>query len=225
MPQELWKEKLSERAERTLHIHFPNKIRNAGEIIDLFTGDFTIKLPRQPSKNCHVEFSTVKEALKNKKALKDTIFNGKPIVIRKAYVNTLSGKEVRKKGKKIKIPDIKPDVKLTQSLFVANLKCGTKTNEVKEALPGCISVTLLKPYKNTVRSAIVRMENMEIAAEYLLKKRPWPCLHGNRLILKPDSRTKHKKKLPIKIDNIESKNESDDNTDNIDNKETDNDTL
>ncbi|KAK2582758.1 hypothetical protein KPH14_005025 [Odynerus spinipes] len=212
MRQELWKEKLRERAERTLHIRYPHKIRNAGEITDLFTGDFTIKLPRQPSKNCHVEFSTIEDALKNQKALKGTIVDGKPIVIRRAYVNTLSGKEVKKKGKKVKIPDVQPDIKLTQSLFIGNLKCGSKPNEIKEVLPGCISVTLLKPHSNSLRSAIVRMESMEIAAEYLLKKRPWPSLHGNRLIIKPDSRTKHKKKIPLKIDDTETESKQQEET-------------
>lgn len=49
------------------------------------------------------------------------------------------------------------------------------------------------------------MESMELAAEYLLKKREWPCLHGNRLILKRDTRMKHKNKLRARIDNAETK--------------------
>lgn len=47
------------------------------------------------------------------------------------------------------------------------------------------------------------MESVELAAEYLLKKREWPCLHGNRLILKPDTRMKHKNKKRVRIDNAE----------------------
>lgn len=115
MHQELWKLKLKERAERTLHVRYTRKIRNIEEVADLFTGDFTVKLPRQPSKNCHVEFSTVEEALQNKRALKGKIVYGKPIVIRRALLNTLSGKQFRRKGKKVKIPDVEPDVKFTQS--------------------------------------------------------------------------------------------------------------
>ncbi|XP_043673945.1 uncharacterized protein LOC122631853 [Vespula pensylvanica] len=203
MQQEPWKLKLKERAERTLHVRYTRKIKNIEEVADLFTGDFTVKLPRQPSKNCHVEFSTVEEALQNKRALKGKIVYGKPIVIRRALLNTLSGKKFRRKGKKVKIPDVEPDVKFTQSIFVGNLKCFTKANEIKGVLPGCISVALLKPYTNTLRSAIIKMESVELAAEYLLKKREWPCLHGNRLILKPDTRMKHKNKKRVRIDNAE----------------------
>ncbi|XP_035743479.1 uncharacterized protein LOC118451232 isoform X2 [Vespa mandarinia] len=205
MCQEPWKQKLKERMERTLHVRYTCKIKNIEEVVDLFTGDFTVKLPRQPSKNFHVEFSTVEEALQNKRALKGKIVYGKPIVIRRAYLNTLSGKQFRRKGKKVKIPDVEPDVKFTQSIFVGNLKCFTKADEIKDILPGCVSVTLLKPYTNTLRSAIVRMESMELAAEYLLKKREWPCLHGNRLILKCDTRMKHKNKSHARVDNAETK--------------------
>lgn len=115
MCQEPWKQKLKERMERTLHVRYTRKIKNTEEIADLFTGNFTVKLPRQSSKNCHVEFSTVEEALQNKRALKGKIVYGKPIVIRRAFLNTLSGKQFRRKGKKVKIPDVEPDVKFTQS--------------------------------------------------------------------------------------------------------------
>lgn len=206
MRKELWKEKLRERAERTLYVRFSKVIRNPEEITDLFTGNFTIKLPRQSSKNCHVEFSTAKEAIKNRKALKNKTFNENPIIVRNAYEKTLSNAVVKKKAKKIKVPDIQPDVKLTLSIFVGNIKCGTKETELKEVFPGCVSVAMLKPYTNSLRSAILKMESIEIAAEYLLKKRPWPILHGNRLIIKPDNRVKHKRKLLPRI--CDSKNES-----------------
>lgn len=38
------------------------------------------------------------------------------------------------------------------------------------------------------------MENIQIAAEYLKKKRKWPILRGHKVSLKPDTRTKHKRK-------------------------------
>ncbi|XP_043493561.1 uncharacterized protein LOC122518604 [Polistes fuscatus] len=194
MCEEEWKQSLKERAERTLLVRYTRKIKNTEEVTDLFRGDFIIKLPRQPSKSFHVEFSTVKEALENKRNLKGKIAHGKPIVVRRALLNTLQGKEVKKKGKKVKLPSVLPDEKLSQTLYVGNLKSSVKIEEIKDVLPGCVSVTLLKPNKNNLRSAIVKMESVELTAEYLLKQREWPCLHGNRLILKPDTRMSHKKK-------------------------------
>ncbi|KAI4498237.1 hypothetical protein M0802_006723 [Mischocyttarus mexicanus] len=194
MSEESWKKDLKERAERTLLVRYTRKIKTTEEIMDLFKGDFVIKLPRQPSKNCHVEFSTVKEALENKRNLKGKIAHGKPVVVRRALLNTLQGKEVKRKGKKVKIPDVDMDEKLSQTLFVGNLPSSVKVDEIKNVFPGCETVTLLKPNKNNLRSAIVKMENMKVTADYLLKKRDWPCLHGNRLILKPNTGPKKKYK-------------------------------
>ncbi|XP_015191359.1 PREDICTED: uncharacterized protein LOC107074438 [Polistes dominula] len=194
MCEEEWKQSLKERAERTLLVRHTHKIKSINEVTDLFSGNFTIKLPRQPSKNFHVEFSNVKEALENKKNLKGKIDNGKPIIVRRALFNTLQGKEVQKKGKKVKIPSVQPDEKLSQTIFVGNLKSSVTIQEIQDVFPGCVSVTLLKPNKNNLRKAKVKMESILLAAEYLLKKREWPCLHGNRLILKPDRRMNHKKK-------------------------------
>lgn len=45
------------------------------------------------------------------------------------------------------------------------------------------------------RSAIVKMESIPVAAEYLKKQLKWPVLRGHKLSLKPDTRTKHKRKV------------------------------
>ena len=45
-------------------------------------------------------------------------------------------------------------IKYTQifnSLFVSNIKCGTSIQELKAAIPGCLSVTMLKPYSSASR--------------------------------------------------------------------------
>lgn len=192
MCEEEWKQSLKERAERTLLVRYTRKIKDIEEVTDLFRGDFIIKLPRQPSKSFHVEFTTVKEALENKRNLKGKIVHGKTIVVRRALLNTLQGKEVKKKGKKVKIPSVEPDEKLSRTLYITNLKSSVTIEEIKDVLPGCVSVTLLKPYKNNLRSAIVKMQSIQLTAEYLLKKREWPCLHGNRLLLKAHNRINHK---------------------------------
>lgn len=43
------------------------------------------------------------------------------------------------------------------------------------------------------RSAIAKMENIQIAAKYLKEKEKWPMLKGHRICMKPDTRVKHKK--------------------------------
>lgn len=109
-------------------------------------------------------------------------------------------------------------------LFISNIANGIKSNEVRGVLPGCIHVTLLKSYNKdfryvynlfnfliinicyrilscitiyvcVYRSAIAKMENIQIAAEYLKNKNKWPVLKGHKICLKSDTRTKHKKKI------------------------------
>jgi len=45
------------------------------------------------------------------------------------------------------------------------------------------------------RSAMAKMENIQIAAKYLKERSKWPILNGHKLYLKPDTRLKHKKKV------------------------------
>lgn len=44
------------------------------------------------------------------------------------------------------------------------------------------------------RSAIIKMESIQIAAEYLRKDRKWPVLSGNKMLMKSDTRVKHKRR-------------------------------
>lgn len=44
------------------------------------------------------------------------------------------------------------------------------------------------------RGAIAKMENIHVAAEYLKGERKWPTIRGHKVSLKPDIRTKHKRK-------------------------------
>jgi len=45
------------------------------------------------------------------------------------------------------------------------------------------------------RSAMAKMKNIQIAANYLKERSKWPILNGYKLHLKPDTRLKHKKKV------------------------------
>lgn len=44
------------------------------------------------------------------------------------------------------------------------------------------------------RSAIAKMESIQIAAEYLREKHKWPAFKGHKVCLKSDTRKKHKKR-------------------------------
>ncbi|XP_019699189.1 uncharacterized protein LOC105188238 isoform X2 [Harpegnathos saltator] len=187
--------KLIKRRERTLNVCLPHTIKDKKEVEDLFVGDFHVKLPRQTSRSCHVVFSSMEEKVKNQKLVKNKTINGKCIRVQPLHDIVIAERnKVKKKNKKIFIPEIIPDIKITQTIFVANIIIGTKADEIKGTLPGCISVTLLKPYNNKFRGAIIKMENIQIAAEYLKKKHKWPIIKGHKVFLKPDTRTKHKKK-------------------------------
>lgn len=52
----------------------------------------------------------------------------------------------------------------------------------------------LTRYMYLYRGAIAKMENIQIAAEYLRNKSKWPIVRGHKVSLKPDTRTKHKRK-------------------------------
>jgi len=197
---------LKKRRERTLSVRLPHVIKDKRDVECLFVGDFHIKLSRQSNRSCHVVFPTVEEKTKNCKLAKDKTVNGKRIVIQPLR-DLAIGEDVKKIKKKIFIPKIKPDVKVTQTVFVSNIVNGIKSHEVRGALPGCARVTLLKPYNKDFRSAIAKMENIQIAAKYLKEKHKWPILKGHRVCMKPDTRAKHKKSsasiLKVHNENIE----------------------
>lgn len=104
---------LKKRRERTLNVRLPHVIKDKKDIEHLFTGNFHISLPRQSSRSCHVIFPTVEEKMENYKLVRDKTINGKRIVIRP--LSNLVLRTETKKTKKIFMPDIKPDVQMTQT--------------------------------------------------------------------------------------------------------------
>ncbi|KAL0106221.1 hypothetical protein PUN28_016136 [Cardiocondyla obscurior] len=182
---------LKKRRERTLNVRLPHVIKNQEEVRSLFVGDFHIKLPRQSSRSCHVIFPTVEEKNKNYKLARDKTVDGKRVVIQ--LLSDVAFKTKTKEKKKVFVPEIKPDIQVTQTLFISNIPNGTKSHELKGVLPGCIRATLLKSYNKDFRSAIVKMENIQVAAEYLKEKDKWPILNGHKICLKSDTRSKHKR--------------------------------
>ncbi|XP_036143020.1 uncharacterized protein LOC105828261 [Monomorium pharaonis] len=183
---------LKKRRERTLNVRFPCVIKDKRDVQNLFVGNFHVKLPRQSSRWCHVVFSTVEEKINNYKLTKNKTVNDKRIVIQPLY--DIAFEKKTNKIKKIFIPEVKSDIPVTQTIFISNILNGIKSHEIKGALPGCIRVTLLKPYNKDFRSAIIKMENIQMAAKYLKEKHKWPVLKGYKICMKPDTRIKHKKK-------------------------------
>lgn len=106
---------LRERRERTLNVRLPHVIKDQRDVEYLFVGNFHVKLPRQSSRSCHVVFPTVEEKIVNYKLARAKTVDGKRIVIQplSAVALTTGTKKMRKK--KIFIPEIKPDVQVTQT--------------------------------------------------------------------------------------------------------------
>lgn len=107
--------RLNKRRERALSIRFPHTIKDKKEVECLFTGNFYVKIPRQSSRTCHVIFSSVEEKLLNRKSAKDKTINGKQIVVRPLRSVVLKDKAKKIERKKLYMPEIKPDIKITQT--------------------------------------------------------------------------------------------------------------
>ncbi|XP_029175615.1 uncharacterized protein LOC114944060 [Nylanderia fulva] len=185
---------LKKQRDRTLSVTLPHVIKDKQEVERLFTGTFYVKLPRQSSRSCRIVFSTAEEKMKNCKLAKDKTINGKRIFVKPLHAVVLKEEIQKVKRKKVVMPEIKSEIKVTQTIFISNIANGIKSHEVRGALPGCIHVTLLKSYNKDFRSAIAKMENIQVAAEYLKNKNKWPVLKGHKIYLKSDTRTKHKRK-------------------------------
>ncbi|XP_071629875.1 uncharacterized protein [Temnothorax longispinosus] len=196
---------LKERRERTLNVRLPHVIKDKKDVECLFVGNFHVKLPRQSSRSCHVVFPTVEEKNKNYKLARGKTDNSKRVVIQ-PLSDLAFRTETKKIKKKIFIPEIKPDIQVTQTVFVSNIVNGTKSHEIRSALPGCARVTLLPSYNKDFRSAIAKMEDIQIAAKYLREKHNWPILKGHRICMKPDTRTKRKKTRSTSIPKIHDEN-------------------
>ncbi|XP_003699208.2 uncharacterized protein LOC100878502 [Megachile rotundata] len=182
--------------ERALYVRLPHTIRKEEDVAKLFTGDFRVNLPRQSSRHCYVIFSDVEEKLRNLKAAQNSVINGKHVIVAPAIIKD---KKDRISKKKIVIPEIKDDPKVTRILFVSNINLETKPEEIKAAIPGCLTVKILKPYSKKSKAAIVKMESARTAAEYLQKIRSRPIVGGRRLRLNPDTRHRKKQSKGLKI--------------------------
>ncbi|XP_018366605.1 PREDICTED: 40S ribosomal protein S10-like isoform X2 [Trachymyrmex cornetzi] len=158
---------LNKRRERTLNVRLPHVIKDKKEIEQLFEGNFHIKLPRQSSKSCHIIFPTVKEKIKNYKLAKGKMTDGKRIVIQP--LREIVFKKETNTRKKVFIPEIKPDIEVTKTLFISNVTSGTKSHEIRGALPGCVGVTLLKLYNKDFRMLMPKKNRVAIY-EYLFKE-------------------------------------------------------
>lgn len=101
-----------EEKERALYVRLPHTIRKKEDVAKLFTGDFKINLIRQSKRYCYVIFAHGKDKLDNLKAVKNTKINGKRIVV--ASADTKIEKRSTTVRKKIVIPKVKQDVKVTK---------------------------------------------------------------------------------------------------------------
>lgn len=183
---------LSEQQKRALYVRLPHKITNKEEIQKLFNGEFEVKLFRQASRHCVVVFPTREDLIRNLNTRHEKV-DGKKIVLSLYPSHDTHPPTEKISRKKVVMPEVKDELHVTQKIFISNVKCGTKAHEIKEALEGCVAVTMLKPYSHNFRSALARMEDIKIAGEYLTEAKEWPVVNGHKLILKPDTRIKHKK--------------------------------
>ncbi|XP_017891815.2 uncharacterized protein LOC108632030 [Ceratina calcarata] len=98
--------------KRALYVRLPHTIKDEEDVAKLFTGNFKVNLLRQSRRYCYVIFPSRREKDKNWKAVKDIKIDGKRVVVGPAIT------KVEKKPptirKKIVIPKIKPDTKVTR---------------------------------------------------------------------------------------------------------------
>ncbi|XP_008558070.1 uncharacterized protein LOC103578695 [Microplitis demolitor] len=189
-------ETMTEEQERTLYVRLPHTIHNIDEVRDLFAGDFKVKLPRQSGRHCHVIFSSVDEKVKNLKGIKDKLINNKRIVAYPPRIKPPKTPKI-KPDKKVVVPvPKKPEKKLTRILFVCNINPRSKIHEVEGVFEGVRTSAFIKSRIKGSKQAIIKLEDAKVAAEYLTKERPAPILHGNKLVIKSDTRKQKKSKKP-----------------------------
>ncbi|XP_034940005.1 uncharacterized protein [Chelonus insularis] len=184
----------NDRRDKTLYVRLPHTIHNADEVQKLFPIPVEVRLLRQSSRNCHVVFSTVEEKMKNLEHVKQQVINGKRVyasLINKSYVKR---KLMKKPNKKLVIPEPSPSPKITRTLYVCNINMKSTIDDLKEAFGEVSTAAFINKEKNkhNTKEAIVKLSNGKLAAEYLKNEKEPPCLHGNKLIIKPDTR-KHRK--------------------------------
>ncbi|XP_054014374.1 uncharacterized protein LOC128895639 [Hylaeus anthracinus] len=196
--------------KRALYVRLPHVIRKEEDVAKLFTGDFKVELTRQSSRHCYVIFANDEEKMKNLKASKNVLINGKRVLIAPA-VTKIQKPTHKVVQKKIVIPEVKENLRVTRTLFVSNIECGTRIQELREAIPGCVTIKMLKPYSGNLRGAMVKLESPQMAAEYLSQIREWPVVRNRKLKLKPDTRIRHRKPKsgPLKIYDSEPEDKED----------------
>ncbi|XP_058794497.1 uncharacterized protein LOC131666117 [Phymastichus coffea] len=196
-----------EEQSRTLYVRIPHTIKNVDEIKNLFFGDIKVKLPRQSSRHCHVIFSTVDEKIKNLKAVKKQLIDGKPIFISPPKPMNL---EKKPKHKKIKIPDPTAGSKTEKYIFISKIPPGVKASELREAFPGSVTVALLKGLVNGKRNAKMKMSSPQLCLHYS-KKENWPIVKEQKVSVyianKPSSSKNRKRK---KVESLKKHNEKKD---------------
>ncbi|XP_008216275.1 uncharacterized protein LOC100120052 isoform X2 [Nasonia vitripennis] len=189
---------IEEEQSRTLYIRLPHTIKDEQEIKDLFFGDIKLKIPRQSARYCHVIFPNVEEKLKNMKALKKKLVDGKPIYAGPPKPINLEKKK-KPKQKKIVVPDPTDDPKLGKYLFVSNIPAGVKASEIKDAFPGSRTVALIKGLVNGKRLAKVKMSSTQLCQHYVNNESEWPSFRDTKCSItfsKNVSNSKNKKKKP-----------------------------
>lgn len=121
--------------------------------------------------------------------------------------------------KKDKIKPIKKKIAKgkKRAIIVCGLSNDTPLQLVKEAFSDCKTLAWIKDEKKPeapggiCRRAVVKFETAQIANEYLNKKRTWPLINSQEIVIKPDHRKKtngaNKKKLSgLKIYGDDTKN-------------------
>ncbi|XP_043470858.1 uncharacterized protein LOC122504040 isoform X2 [Leptopilina heterotoma] len=215
---------LDDEKSRTLYVRWPKTIRDDKEVMNLFSNDIKVKLPRQKSRCCHIVFPTIKKRENCLETMKDKLnVDGKKIVLMPLMTKSLDrrkNKITRKVEvqKKVVIP--RPQFQSSvQSLYVTNIPNETKVQEVKDAFPESATLALLKPREGKKRSAIIKMSRVELGTAYLNNENPAPIIHGNKVKIFPYKKKSKslKKKLTTMLKKIEKtnqvKDESDDDND------------
>ncbi|KAJ8669607.1 hypothetical protein QAD02_000866 [Eretmocerus hayati] len=186
---------IEEERSRSLYIRLPHTIKDTDEIKNLLIGDYQIKLPRQSSRYCHAIFSNVEEKLKNLEAVKEKEIDGKPVFVSlPKHLKPQKLKEKKVKQKKIKIPDPVEESRIGKYIFIANIPPGTKASEIRDAIPGSVTVGLLKGLHKGTRQAKVKMPSSEACSCYVKNPSEWPTFKGQKLHVSLSMKSKNTNK-------------------------------
>ena len=111
----LSKSEMEEETKKTLYVRLPHTIKSKDEILNMFSGDFRIKLPRQSTRHCFVVFKSIDEKIKNFEAVKNFKMDDKPVIISNPRPrNYEKQKKIKEKQKKIKIPKPEKEIRVNK---------------------------------------------------------------------------------------------------------------